>query len=149
MNTDIAVSSIMSKNLVTVSEETTMAHIKTLFESHSFHHIPVVSPDGRLLGILSKEDFARAAYLLSYNTTGRTYSHLEYGNLTAKSIMTTYPVFLEPDDSIGLAADIFLANKFHALPILEEGLLVGLVTTHDLLRYAFSEVISSDPAATF
>jgi CBS domain-containing protein len=57
--------------------------------------------------------------------------------------MTTYPVFLEPDDTIDLAADIFLANKFHALPILDDGQLVGLLTTHDLIRHVFSEVQNS------
>lgn len=51
--------------------------------------------------------------------------------------MTPYPIQLDPDDSIGLAIDIFLANKFHALPIVEDGALLGIVTTHDLLEYAF------------
>ena len=52
--------------------------------------------------------------------------------------MTKYPISLEPDDTIGLAADIFLANRFHALPILDDDVLVGLVTAHDLLRYSFN-----------
>lgn len=149
MNTDMPISSIMTKKLVTVEPETTLARIKSLFEANAFHHLPVINTEKKLVGIISKEDFARAAYLMSLNTSGRTYSNLEYSALSAKDIMTTYPVFLEPNDTIGLAADIFLANKFHALPILEEGELQGLVTTHDLVRFAFSEVISSDPVATF
>ena len=48
---------------------------------------------------------------------------------------------LEPDDTIGLAADIFLANKFHALPVVEDERLVGIVTTHDLLKYSFTAVM--------
>ena len=51
--------------------------------------------------------------------------------------MTEFPMHLDPEDSIGLAADTFLANKFHALPIVEDQVLVGLITTHDLLKYSF------------
>jgi CBS domain-containing protein len=64
--------------------------------------------------------------------------------MTAEQFMTKYPVQLDPDDSIGLAADIFLANKFHALPIVEDGVLVGLVTSHDLLQYSFSSPVESE-----
>ena len=50
----------------------------------------------------------------------------------------TNTLSINADDSIGLAADIFLANRFHALPIVEENRLVGMVTTHDLLLYSFN-----------
>lgn len=134
------VSKIMSKNLTTVQEDSTLGHIKACFEKNHFHHLPVIKAGQQLVGIISKEDFSRAAYLISVNTGGATYSKLEYSSISAKDIMTTYPVFLEPDDTIDLAADIFLANKFHALPILDDGQLVGLITTHDLIRHVFSEV---------
>ena len=148
MNTDIAIATIMSKELITVAPETSLTQIKQTFDNHTFHHLPVVQAGGKLVGIISKEDFARAAYMLSLNTTGQAYSQLEYASLCANDIMTIYPVFLEPHDTVGLAADIFLANKFHALPILDEGQLVGLITTHDLVRFAFSDHVSRDPATS-
>ncbi len=148
MNTDIAIATIMSRELVTVAPETSLTQIKHTFDNHTFHHLPVVQAGGKLVGIISKEDFARAAYMLSLNTTGQAYSQLEYASLSANDIMTIYPVFLEPQDTVGLAADIFLANKFHALPILDEGQLVGLITTHDLVRFAFSDHVSKDPATS-
>lgn len=146
MNTDIAIDTIMSRELITVAPETSLTQIKHTFDNHTFHHLPVVQAGGKLVGIISKEDFARAAYMLSLSTDGQAYSQLEYASLTANDIMTIYPVFLEPHDTVGLAADIFLANKFHALPILEEGQLVGLITTHDLVRFAFADHIYKDPA---
>ena len=51
--------------------------------------------------------------------------------------MTKYPVSLDMEDTVGLAADIFMANKFHALPVVENNQLVGIVTTHDILLFAF------------
>lgn len=125
-------------DLITVTPDENAEKIKSLFESNNFHHLPVVDRGEKLVGIISKEDFLRIAYLLSLNTTGRTYSKKEYGRLEARDIMTSYPMVLDPDDTIGLAADIFLANKFHALPIVEDERLVGLITSHDLLNFSFN-----------
>ena len=41
---------------------------------------------------------------------------------------------IEQDDNLGLAADIILANRFHALPVVDGVDLVGIITSHDLIR---------------
>ncbi|MEZ4980721.1 MAG: CBS domain-containing protein [Saprospiraceae bacterium] len=46
-------------------------------------------------------------------------------------------VNLRPEDPASFAARIFGENLFHALPIVESGKLVGIVTTFDLLKMAF------------
>ena len=138
MNPDNPISSIMTTKMVTVKPNTPINEIKAVFDKNAFHHIPVIGDGYRLLGIISKEDFLKFAYLLSLNTTGKTFSQNEYANLTADKLMTHCPMQLDPDDTIGLAADIFLANKFHALPIVEDEQLRGIVTTHDLLQFSFN-----------
>ena len=137
MNANYPISKIMTTDLVTVRQDDTIHKIREIFNTNDFHHIPVVDAGEKLAGIISKEDFYRFSYILSLQTTGRTYSELNYQHLLAKDIMTKYPICLDPDDTIGLAADIFLANKLHALPILEDGTLLGIVTTHDLLKFSF------------
>lgn len=131
---------IMTTRLVTILPSTKAIQVKRIFEKNSFHHLPVVDEDERLLGIISKEDLFKVSYILSLNTSGETYSSLSYRSITANELMTHYPLALDPDDTIGLAADIILANKFHALPIIEDGKLVGLVTSHDLLKYSFTSL---------
>jgi len=138
MDPDRPIKEIMTTDLVTVAPEARASEIKAMFEKHSFHHLPVVNPGEGLVGIISKEDFFKVSYMMSLNTTGRTWSEMEYGALTARHFMTQYPLVLDPEDSIGLAADIFLANKFHALPIVEDEKLVGLITSHDLLNYGYN-----------
>ena len=132
----------MTTELVTESPETTAREVKKLFDKNSFHHLPVVAPGNKLQGIISRKDVAKVAYVLSLGTSGKTYSEKEYKRLTAADLMTQYPLSLDPDDTIGLAADIFLANKFHALPIIDDDELIGLVTTHDLLKYSFNSNVS-------
>jgi acetoin utilization protein AcuB len=59
--------------------------------------------------------------------------------MCAGDIMSREPLKIESADTIGLAADIFRANALHALPVVDDGELVGIVTSHDLLNYAYSE----------
>ncbi|MEZ4985775.1 MAG: CBS domain-containing protein [Saprospiraceae bacterium] len=134
------VSTIMTKNVVSVREDTVFSAIKALFDKHHFHHLPVLDEKHQLKGIISREDLGKASIVLSLHTAGKTYSELAFNHITAKDLMSSYPVFLTPDDSIDLAADIFLSNKMHAVPILDDGELIGIVTTHDLLRYAFTDM---------
>ncbi len=128
----------MTTNLITVSPDANIRDIQDLFEVNNFHHLPVVEKGEILVGIISREDFFKLAYIFSLRTTGKTWSEKEYKSLKASDIMTKNPLVLDPEDSIGLAADIFLANRFHALPIVDESQLVGMVTTHDLLLYSFN-----------
>ncbi|RMF01162.1 MAG: CBS domain-containing protein [Bacteroidetes bacterium] len=142
MNPNIPVSKIMSTQLVTVVPEAPLYRVKEVLDKHSFHHLPVVESGHKLVGIISDDDFRRFTDRLTKETTGKTWTGKEFTALTAKDIMTTYPISLDPDDTIGLAADIFLANQFHALPVVEDGELLGLVTTHDLLAYCFKSETS-------
>lgn len=144
MNPNNPVSSIMVTQLTTVRPSDPISVVQDIFKRNSFHHLPVLENGGKLVGMISKEDYFRVTYLLSLTTTGKTFTHLEYDRLTAADLMTKYPISLDPDDSIGLAADIFLANKFHALPIVEDEVLLGLITTHDLLQYGFDSPIMEE-----
>ncbi len=138
MNPERSVSEIMTTQLVTVSPDTKAKEVYEIFKEHDFHHVPVVEKGEVLLGIISKEDFFKVSYILSQQTTGKTWTENQYQSLTAKDFMTNYPMTLDPEDTIGLAADIFLSNKFHALPVVEDFRLVGIITSHDLLRYSFN-----------
>ena len=127
----------MTTELVTVAPNDYLARVTKIFESNSFHHIPVVADGNRLVGIISKEDFQKMNFYFFDKMAGENGVKAKEG-LTARDIMTPYPLSIDPDDTIGLAADIFLANRFHALPVIEDKELVGLVTSHDLIEYAFT-----------
>jgi len=137
MNANRPIRDIMSTSIVTVAPDTSILHIKEILDKQKFHHIPVVENGGVLSGIITKTDILRFAFHLSLRSTGPTWMKKALQAATAKDIMTKNPLVLESEDTVGLAADIFLANKFHALPIVEDDILVGIITTHDLLMYEF------------
>jgi len=130
----------MTKSPVIVSPDTTIDQIHNLFELHSFHHLPVLS-HGKVVGIISKNDYHKVRHMLTYSWSGNPGIKEMYKKTCAADIMSESPVVIEPTDTIGLAADIFLANTIHALPVIEEGELVGIVTSHDLLSHAYQSIL--------
>ena len=122
-----SVQSIMIKDLVTLGPESTLAHDKDIFKTKRIHHIPIVD-EGRLVGLVTTYDL----WINSPN-------HENYDHIQVKDIMSKKLVKLEIDDKVGTAAELFLDNRFHALPVVDDGMLVGLVTTFDVLRYEFKK----------
>ncbi len=141
MNTEIPIKEIMTTDLITVGKQETVVDIKEKFDTYPFHHLLVVDEGNRLAGIISKSDFYRFAYNLSQQTTGKTWSKKKMGSLIAKDLMTPTLYTLDPDDKVGLAADLLLSNKFHAIPVVEIDQLVGILTTFDLLAYGYNKTV--------
>lgn len=136
----------MTTEMVTVRPDEPLNAIRKIFLDNGFHHLPVTGMTGDLQGIISREDFYKVAYVLSLRSEGKPDENLDrFDSLCAADIMTKYPLHLDVDDTVGLAADIFLANKFHALPIVDEGKLVGLITSHDLLEFVFNSPVEENP----
>ena len=121
------VSSIMSTKLITLSPEDTLDKVSQTFREKRIHHLPVVD-NGNLVGLITTYDLFKMGKASS-----------EYASIKVKEVMTTKLARLEPTAKVGTAAEIFLENLFHALPIVEGEKLVGIVTTFDILRYEFKK----------
>jgi len=134
MNPNILVTEVMTKDVIAIHVEDSLNIVSKTFENHSFHHIPILN-HGKLAGILSKEDILR---LLSIRAE---YSEKEFKQIKVKDFMSSKIISIRPDDSVGLAADIFMTNDIHALPVVEDDELVGIITTHDLIKYAYKSPV--------
>jgi CBS domain-containing protein len=139
MLNDTPVSEIMTRYLVTATPLTTLDKVNALFAQNNFHHIPVVDGE-RLVGIISRKDIDRVSSCVDLfkSKENERYNDKLMKSLLANEVMTKNTTTLTPDDSIGYAAILFTNNKFHALPVLEGTKLVGIVTTFDLLEYAYN-----------
>ena len=137
MNPNAPLAQIMTPMPLTITPETKLTDIYRIFEANTFHHIPVLD-QGSLVGMISRADFLQIEHVLTTSWEGNLNNSNTFEDFCARDIMTEFPMHLGPDDTIGLAADIVLTNKFHALPIIEDNLLVGIVTAHDLIAFAFS-----------
>ena len=63
----------------------------------------------------------------------------QYHTVKVRDVMTKKLATLEPTDKIGSAAELFLLNRFHAVPIVVNGDLIGIVTSFDILKYEFKK----------
>jgi acetoin utilization protein AcuB len=128
----------MTSQLITVSPKDTMMKVKEIFDIHRIHHIPVVKV-GKIVGMISKGDilqFASGLHHSAYDSVRET-SRLE--NYCAEDIMTKGLAKLDVDDRINVAIEVFRENLFHALPVMRNNELAGIVTTFDIIRMLSDE----------
>ncbi len=134
MNPFSPVSSIMTTHLLTVNPHDDLADVKSAFAQKNIHHLPVVHV-GKLIGMISKHDFERFAGSLHQRPEDAALNESRLHRFKAEDIMTKKLGKLEAGDRINVAIDIFLQNRFHALPVVaEDGELVGIVTPFDILK---------------
>jgi len=125
----------MTANPIVVKPNTPIHEVHKIFDQYNFHHLPVLDK-GVLKGMISRSDYLKIRHMLAYTWSGEIVVRDLYAAMNASDIMTSEPLKIESSDTIGLAADIFLANALHALPVVDDGELVGIVTSHDVLAYA-------------
>lgn len=111
-----------------------MLAVKKIFDTHDFHHIPVVHFKD-LVGLISKSDFLLYCNALLLNENLDILEDQKLGFTKVKQIMVSRLGKLEPDDRIEVAIDVFLTNYLHCLPVVKGNELMGLITPFDILRY--------------
>jgi len=145
MNILDPVSAIMTPNPITVNENDSLSVVGHIFNTHKIHHIPVVQ-DGQLKGIISKSDFLFFKRGFTKSETDKSIEEVRLNNYTAKDIMTTKLAKLEPGDRINVALEVFKENLFHGIPVVENNMLLGIVTTYDIIK---NLAIDSEAHATY
>lgn len=141
MKRDLPVSSIMTRKISAVGPTDSLEHVREIFEKHGFHHAPVVE-HGKLVGIVSYTDYLRVINDYFYETERKSTQLMRL--LQVKDMMTANPVSLRPDDTVGVALQIFRENPFHALPVTDENQkLLGLLTTYDLMK-VFEDILAPE-----
>jgi len=130
------VSAIMTKQPFSVTLKDNLADVERLMQKHFIRHAPVV--DGvRLIGMISKTDLERISFL---EIDGEKVTKSKYYDLfTVEQVMTKNVHCIQEDDFIKDAAEILSLGSYHALPVLRENELVGIVTSTDLINYLLKQ----------
>jgi acetoin utilization protein AcuB len=125
---------IMTRRVVTVELDDSLATVKQIFDSLRFHHLLVIGSDKKLCGVISDRDLLRAIspYAGTLSENARDSATLKK---RAHQIMTRSPVTLSPDASVADAIQLFLAHRVSCIPIVDEGFrALGIVSWRDILR---------------
>ena len=129
-----SVSSIMTAKVVCVSPEQKLIDVKHIYEKRKFHHhIPVIKNE-KLVGMVSLIDF-----MYRIKGAGLDDNNKVYTELSVKDIMTAKPKFSSSSASVEEVARKFAEGKFNALPIVDDGKVVGIVTTVDVIKFFLNQ----------
>ena len=127
----IAVRDIMTPNPITVQCSAMLVEVIGLMKAHKCRQLPVLEGH-RLAGIVTDRDIRLAAHsslVLREHSEDLTF----WQNATAQDCMTYNPLTVEPNKPATHAAELLNRYKFGALPVVENGQLVGIVTVSDIL----------------
>lgn len=134
MRSQTPISEIMSTNIIALNRTDDLEHAELLFKRNKIRHIPVVSGD-IVIGMLSYTDLLRISFADAVDEDETEVDTLVYNMFSIEQVMVKNVTTVEPTASIKEVAKILATNEFHALPVVDGGVLVGIVTTTDLINY--------------
>jgi CBS domain-containing protein len=145
------VETVMARDLITMLPGQTLAEAIRALQEHELRHIPVVDPEGKMVGILSDRDILRSLPYLSHgrNAVSKKFREDLFRIEGSKAVlsasidqaMTRKLWTAKPTTRLVEAALTLMKKKIGALPILEaDGRLLGIVTVVDMLAVVQSMV---------
>ncbi len=134
----VPVSTIMTKNIISLNSTDKLDTAEKLFKEHHIRHIPVV--DGsKIIGMLSLTDLLRISFADGAYQDESEVETIVYNMFTIPQVMAKNLKSVSTNTTIKEVAQILAKNEFHALPVIEDGNLVGIVTTTDLINYLLEQ----------
>ena len=132
------VSEIMTKNVITLNKGDDLVTAEHLFKKYRIRHIPVVE-EKNVIGMLSYTDLLRISFADAVGPYGEPMDEGLYDMFNLSQVMAHDVVSVSPQTSITDVAKFLSKKEFHALPVIEDGRLVGMVTTTDLINYLLEQ----------
>ena len=131
------ISMIMTEDVITLKKTDSLETAEHLFKRHKIRHIPVVSGN-TIIGMLSYTDLLRLSFA-DLTTDDDTDDVMVYSMFTIEQVMKRNIVTVTSSNSIKEVAEILAAREFHALPVVDNNELIGIVTTTDLIKYLLKQ----------
>jgi CBS domain-containing protein len=122
------VAELMQMDLTTIGPDSPVtAIVQAMADSH-VSGLPVVNPDGHMLGVVSATDVLQAAAERE-DPRGRD---MLFEHTTARDLMTPNPLVIDPDADVRQAAQQMLYAEVRRLFVEEKGRLVGVISQTDI-----------------
>ena len=138
MKHKVPVSAIMTKNVIKLNLADDLTKAEQLFKQNKIRHIPVVN-GSKIIGMLSYTDLLRISFVDAVDDDAEIVDATVYNMFTVEQVMAKKLVTISPETTIKETAEILSKNEFHALPVCLGELLVGIVTTTDLIKYLIEQ----------
>lgn len=122
----------MTSPVITVAPDTLVQDAEKMLREHRIHRLPVVD-QGKLVGIVTQ---AKLREVAPSPATSLTVWELNYllAKMKVKDVMQGGVVTVTPDTTVEAAATLGQDRGIGTLPVVEDGRVVGVITTTDLYR---------------
>ncbi len=126
----------MSVQPVVGNLSTPFSQVLRLFTEFPVHHLPIVDDNNKLIGIVSSNDLPKIFLQLCNRAHKVTMDFAVLDKeITVSDLMTPNPVTITSDAAIADAAKIFGTYKFLAMPVVDKGILIGILSAKDVMKY--------------
>jgi CBS domain-containing protein len=130
---------VMTSPVITLRPDTPVHGAAALLVSHGFTAAPVVTAEGRVVGIATEADLIRGR--ITPGGTGTQHRP----EPTVATVMTEAPLAFGPEDDLADVVTLMLDRRIRTVPIIDDDRLVGVVSRRDVLRcVARRELTSAD-----
>ncbi|RSK28195.1 CBS domain-containing protein [Bacillus sp. HMF5848] len=120
---------IMKTEVACLTPTDTIATAIELMNSKRIRHVPIINEDNKLVGIISDRDVRDASPSIFH--TNEFADDLQQ---PLQSLMTTDVITGSPLDFVEEVAALFYEHRISCLPIVKDGMVVGIVTETDMLH---------------
>jgi len=122
---------IMTAPVVSLESHDSVVEALKMMDTEPFRHIPVLSPDYRLVGMISDRDILRCSC-----GSGSLCIHCaeDKQNILIESIMKSPVLSAGLDTDARHIARLFVEQRIGAMPVADQGQLLGIITRSDILR---------------
>jgi len=127
---------IMTGPVHVVSPDATVAHARNLMVRYKISRLPVME-NGVLVGIITKKDIAYRMRKREPAWRRRPLDRIPVG-----AFMTEHPVVVKPGTGVGEIARIFTEQNFSSVPVVDGGVMAGIITKTDLMKSALVRQIT-------
>ncbi len=126
---------VMTSPAITVREDATIRHAARVLDAHSVTAVPVVNAGGHVVGVISEADLVRDMLLPDSRRHMETppASDSQRPRLV-NEVMTRMPVTVSSGDDLEDAVELMTSTTVKALPVVDHGRLMGMLSRRDVLR---------------
>lgn len=121
-----SVSGLMSTDLFTVAPDDPITLAAGTMTWKHIRHLPVEDGAGKFVGLISSREIIRLI-------AEKGWEEIAAGSITVKDIMNCIPTTVDPGTSPVEALKLMLEQKLDCLPVVKDGALLGIVSSHDMM----------------
>lgn len=138
---------LMTHEVITVRADATVDNIAQLLDDHHISGVPVVDEEGHAIGIVSESDLFLKPKGIPFSAVKLPMLfkqwvdparlaeiYAEAHHHTAADVMTQEMVCVNADDEVGHVAWFMAQRNLKRVPVLQDGILVGMITRADMIR---------------